>query len=104
MYVGVLLSALPSAAADSTTGNQLFGWCSEKNIYLEGLCTGYIRGVVDVELAIELKAFCFPAHRITIKQTTDLVVQYLNANPEGRQLPAPEIIAAAIAQSFPCHN
>ena len=85
-------------------------------------CKNYIEGTMDAffqiqgslietfkatpeqipkDFAILMGLFCAPS-KITIGQSTDIVLAYLKRHPENRQLPAAEIIATALVEVWPC--
>ena len=81
------------------TGNDIYASCSSPSATREfGLCIGYVAGLADAFL--EEKAFC-PPTGVTIIQLKDVLVKYLQNNPEKRHMGASEALLA-FDQAFPC--
>jgi hypothetical protein len=97
------------AHAAFETGNQLFEVCQPSADYFsQGACTGFVMAVSDAMEAAQ--AFngtvarwraCVPVG-ITAGQAKDVTVRYLTRYPERRHLVAATLVAAALAEAFPC--
>jgi hypothetical protein len=97
-----LLSMPVVAQEDNGSGNWLLRACSQKDIggvqaaYDTGLCHGFIigvgRGVSDNS--------CFDG--VEVQQTVDVIVKYLQNNPEFRHVDAAFLARVAMAQGFGC--
>jgi hypothetical protein len=88
------------AAASFATGNKLLKDCQSTDVVEQTYCFGYIAGIVDA--LDDQRRACLPNKGVTIGQVSDIVVQWLQANPKDRHYAAAGLIAAAIAKAFPC--
>jgi hypothetical protein len=87
-------------------GNELMTWCGPCNVAgpSDPLCIGYVVGVSDaVNLSRQLtgqgsNTSCTPPG-ITIVEEADVVVNYINRNPDKRDLAA-AALAAAIDEAW----
>jgi len=98
----VLLLSTTARAASFLIGNDLYRLCqsAERN----GLCTGYIMGVVDylnADREFLKKAGCVPAG-VASDRVRDVVVKYLSDNPQVRDLPAWGAVVHAVTQTWSC--
>jgi hypothetical protein len=86
-------------------GNELVTWCGPRNVAgpSDPLCIGYIAGVSDAaSFGRQLQGSntnCIPP-QITIVQEADVVVNYINRNPDKRDLAAAALVAAAIDEAW----
>jgi Rap1a immunity proteins len=60
-------------------------------------CSGYIRGVADVNQALGL----IDTRTATNRQLIDVIRKYLPDHPEERDLSAQWLVGAALAKAFP---
>ena len=106
VLIGVLslwpACALPQTANKSMTafvgGNELFKRCSRTGADLL-FCQGYIAGIADtLELTAEI---CLPQNS-DLRQSSDVVTNYLRGHPETRHRAAASEAADALKQAFPC--
>jgi hypothetical protein len=68
-------------------------------------CVVYVQGVVDGQFATILRtnrdvAYCIP-NGSTPRQVKDVVVTFLKAHPDERQLRAGALVAMALAETWP---
>lgn len=118
-----VVAAFPATPfAQNLTGNEVLNACVDKNdSTLEAFCTGYIKGVIEglkwgsalpalldkqtaeeAELASSrLVGFCIP-EEATLQQDIDIVIQYLQKNPQDRQGSARFLVQLALDEAFPC--
>jgi hypothetical protein len=92
------------AAASFATGNKLLKDCQSTDVVERNLCLGYIAGIFDAldgNTLDQQHRACLPKG-VTIGQVSDIVVQWLQANPKDRHYAAAGLVAAAIAKAFPC--
>lgn len=70
-----------------------------------GYCAGYITSVADIMLQYELYGYsaCFSS-AIKSQQLIDNVIAYIQKHPEEVPRPAKEVVARALATSFPCQR
>lgn len=90
------------------TGNELFRACEPPK---HPACWAYVTGVTDAFSMVEslmMKTgrlekvlWCRPKG-VTAEQVRDVVVQYLERNPQERHFSAPGLVLAALYQAFPC--
>ncbi|MCW5770926.1 MAG: hypothetical protein KIT16_04760 [Rhodospirillaceae bacterium] len=68
-------------------------------------CLGYISGVADAldGNALDGIRACLP-EAVTRKQLRDIVVEWLQANPQLRRFRAASLVATALAKKFPCRR
>lgn len=102
----VLLFEMPcrptaaSAAGESFfTGNRRLDYCNEPS----ESCISYIAGVLDTLSLVgasEKIPFLCPASHIELAQATDVVINYLRAHPEKRQVSAASLAAVALMRAF----
>jgi hypothetical protein len=89
------------AFAGTMTGNELLSWCNDKDSpFHQGACDGYINGALDV--ATHVGSFCAPAD-VSFGQIREMVLKYLRAKPEARNLTASFLVWEA-TRTFACHN
>jgi hypothetical protein len=103
MATAVAMACLPTAAETATSfysGNALWNECSGDNAFQSGLCMGFVAGISDAMSIAAIKA-CFPPG-VTVGQTADVVKRFLGQHPERRHEAAVFLVAAALAEAFPC--
>jgi len=88
------------------TGNELHEKCNTSNSTRMGdACVGYIIGVSDAISVNKNQLFgfvtCRPAD-FTVGQLVDVVKLWLKRHPAQRHYSAANIVAAALAEAFPC--
>lgn len=93
--------ALPAADAKAgfETGRSLLGHCTSENIAAKSHCLGYIVGVYDA--MDTTRFFCTPSD-ITAGRLRDIVLAYLQQNPERWDFDAENLVTIALGQAFPC--
>lgn len=88
-----------SAAAQYMDGNRLYGRLQagkrSDGAVEEAIAIGYVTGVADAS------PNCIP-DEVTVGQLSKIILQYLEAHPEKRQLPAVTLVTTAISEKFPC--
>ena len=85
-------------------GNQLLAQCTATIGAPMNFCFGYIDAVFDLLLennGIDGFTACVSSE-LDDPQLRNLVVKFLKDNPDLRRLGAPNLIARALAASFPC--
>jgi hypothetical protein len=90
----VIVLWLTTAVQARAEGDELLDYCSATEGYSLGVCRGYIMGVT------ETAPNCMP--RVTLRQIKDVVVRYLQTNPQNRQRKATDLIQEAVNQAWPC--
>lgn len=107
-----LVTSLPVAAAEKEspfdTGNTFNAQCraakeKDGNGIDFGLCYGFVRGIIerDSMLLPPLRSMCIPAG-VTWGQEIDIILSYLDKNPESRHLPASFLSIMGLRLAFPC--
>jgi hypothetical protein len=97
LLVGAI-TVLMGSTADAFTGNELHEHC-KSNAYL---CLGYTAGagtMFELQIRGEMP-LC--VNGVTINQTRDVVVKYLEDHPETRHEHALFLIARAMREAFGC--
>ena len=88
-------------------GNELMTWCGPHDLGgpTDPLCLGYVAGVSDAAnfsrqfTGQGSNTSCTPP-RITIAQQAEVVVDYINRNPDKRDLWAAALIVVAIHEAW----
>lgn len=104
------LSAVPANAA-FLDGNEFLDRCESTTDYDDGVCDGFVAGVVAMGLGVvenrtfalgqRLRSACVPPG-VKFEQLRDVAVQYLQDNPEKRHFAAAASVWVAVAEAFPC--
>jgi hypothetical protein len=84
----------------------LFAFCSDRSPNSQSFCNGYLAGVADalgVFNAMRADNIACLQTNITNGQVKDIVMQYLTAHPEKRDLDAAGEALIALQAAFPCH-
>lgn len=97
--LAVMLSA-NSHAGVWKKGNSLHSDCGNEYGFTNGLCTGYILGVLDANARSGFEAYCDP-EGATVGQMEDIVKKWLADNPAYRTIPADAAVTAAMMEAFP---
>jgi hypothetical protein len=88
-------------------GNELMTWCGPRNVAgpSDPLCIGYVAGISDALnfsrqfTRQDSNTNCMPPG-VTIVQEADVVVNYINGNPDKRDLAAAALVVAAIDEAW----
>ncbi len=92
------------AAGPYYRGQQLHRHCFSEDTIAQGICYGYIVAVADAAisgLAIEGQRACIPADAST-GRLRNAVKAYLEGRPERLEGTGIALVAAALAEAFPC--
>ena len=86
------------------SGNELKQMCDKS----KSNCTSFVIGAVDMTILTQTipesnQYLCLPPSVDSV-QLTDIVIKYLQANPETRDLSAAALIWNALTKTFPCKN
>jgi hypothetical protein len=66
---------------------------------------GYVMGVHDALNGRTSAGYCFQSPKnVTSGQLSDVVLKYLEDNPQLRHYSGNSLVSAALAQSFPCRR
>ena len=84
------------------SGNDLFGYCAGE-VRNSDHCLGYTTGIVDALASGSIFGWkaCVP-EQVSAAQVRDIVVKYLQDNPQDRHYSAAAIAAKALSIAFPC--
>lgn len=98
--VALLMSFSNPVSAGYVSGNDLKSYLHDKGTggFMSGVYGGYVLGVYDT---LEGLAVCAPSN-VTRGQITDIVENYINANPEILHKSGSIVIFQALKQTFPC--
>jgi hypothetical protein len=100
----LLLATVPEAHAEFWNGTTLMQYLEEdmrgSASYTVGLAGGYIMGVTDT---VGGALACLPP-TTTMKQVTQVVFNYMKANPRTWNNSADAVIIAALKDSWPCQK
>lgn len=105
-YVFTIAAFLPSFAY-AVDGNHLLEMCREGAVgdgyFQGGYCIGYTASVADVlgQYLINGYSACIPSEA-TYGQISEVVLKYLNDNPQMRHYNAHGLAAIALSEAFPC--
>jgi hypothetical protein len=92
-----LLLLCGSAHAEFKTGNQLLSQLrGDTTDYIHAI--GYITGVYDTLQGV---THCPPGN-VTAGQVTDMVRNYLEANPDNRHNTADRLVGLVLRRAWPC--
>ncbi len=97
-----LMSCALSAQANGygENGNIMAdGLDNNGSTWLRGMYSGYVWGIADT---LELSGLVCIQNGVTRKQLVDVVIRYLAAHPEFRQLHAEALTGVALMEAFPC--
>ena len=109
MFSLLVLAASPQVPLLSkmfVSGNELYSYCQSASSVDQGICTGYIGGVVDSQITVltALKLHnpvCGPQN-VTTGEMKDIVLRSLREHPEERHYTAASLVLGALAEAFPC--
>ena len=82
------------------TGSDLLELCENGDDYSDGLCLGFVIGVLDI--SFDTRLYCL--EKATNKQIVMVIVKWMRANPEELHFPAKWIVAKALFNVFPCRD
>ena len=87
------------------SGNKLYQICQSKDAFPDGFCLGYVIGIADAltgpSKGYRGRTFCIPVGSIQ-NQIEDAVKTWLGSNPDKRHINAPDLVAWALSEAFPC--
>ena len=97
--LALMLSA-NSYASVWKDGNSLHSNCGDEFAFAQGLCSGYIIGVLDANARNGFEPYCDP-EGTTRGQMRDIVKKWLADNPAYRTIPADAAVTVAMMEAFP---
>jgi hypothetical protein len=102
-----MTAASAGAKADFRDGNELYAECTGDNSK-QLICIGYVMAIADAARApnaVGASGFTVcELDDVTVKQMFGVVTQYLSAHSEKRPHAAFSLVAAALAEAFPCSH
>ena len=115
IFIGscLTLASFTALAQDApqinTSGNAFFAQCKPLNPSYSG-CVFYVMGLTDglqmlnatLEHMNTRRMFCLPSGAVTGEQTIDMMIGYLQRNPEQRDYPTAVILTYTFREAFPC--
>ena len=104
--VAGLLYGTPAESAAVKDGNALLQQCTATVGAFMEFCFGYIDAIADSLLEdrrLGVLDVCVPAELDDVK-LRDVVVKFLKENYGLRQLGAPELVAQALSEAYPCQK
>jgi len=96
----MLLAAGSAQAQEFLTGNTLLSNCKAADISSKSVCLGYVVGAHDAAAG---SVICSPDN-VTQGQVRDVVVRWLEANPDKRHISADRAVMIALGSVWPCAN
>lgn len=100
-----VLMVTSARAGDATLGGGFYDHCKEAADWERTTCLAYIKGLYDMAGYLQppskARLVCAP-HGVTLAQYLDILIKYLEDNPERRPRPTAELIWEAASESFPC--
>jgi hypothetical protein len=89
------------ADAYYTTGNNWYDACTTNNkVFMDYLMQGVVEGAEALQPSNGM-SICVPVG-VVARQVTDIVCQYIIANPTSRQEPIGILAAVALYSVYPC--
>jgi hypothetical protein len=87
-------------------GEELYSYLTSQDESQRMGARGYIAGIVDLHVVMVSsysapRLFCRPGG-LTRDRTRDIVKEYLENNPESRQVFAAEVVTRALGEAYPC--
>jgi len=111
--LGAAAAAISSSAVAAQTeslyftdGITLLNNCTSDIFLMKAACNAYIAGVSDSHLTASEQNKVIPLYclrkNVKIEQLRDIVILYLQRNPQNRDLTASSLILYALLEGFPC--
>lgn len=105
MIALLMLLALPVESSAFWTGNDILARC-EGDVADQRDCLGYVTGASDMLAAAQTvggarPVMCQPDN-VSRKQVVDIVVRYLQNNPNVRHFLGGSLVRIALMDAFPC--
>ena len=105
LFLALIYPAMASAATAWESGNDLLSKCEQEGDFFEGVCVGYILGIMDGHDALivwgELNepTFCRP-DGLSVRQVQAVVIKYLKEHPEDLHKVASSLVLTALTEAF----
>jgi hypothetical protein len=107
LLIGIIIAS--PASAQKLTGNELLARCKAENDERTS-CLTYVQAVGALFTIVQTlgvrdrdrtRLYCLPSN-VTLDQTVDVVVSFLEQNPAIRHEDAAMLTVAALRETFPC--
>jgi hypothetical protein len=90
------------AAVFEGSGNRFYEHCqASAHPFFQGLCSGYIQGVLDRGGVLGPPDVCMP-DGVTAGQAKDVVSRFLQTHPEVRHAHRLGLVMRALREAWPC--
>jgi hypothetical protein len=90
----------PTSVVAQNNGNDLLEYCTaqpQESYFRAGQCLGFINGVTTTSTNLG----CVP-EGVTRGQAKDIVIRYLQQNPQRRHLGSSLLVEESFRNAFPC--
>ena len=105
ILVACCLALAPAAtrAEYFETGRDLYQKCRAAGTASQVFCYGFIIGIADVmeDNPLDGRSACIPKDA-TIQQVAEVVVGFLEANPDIRDFTGESLTVQALSEKYPC--
>src|SRR5258708_5051567 len=103
--IALTLAAAPPAARAEyfETGRDLYTKCKATGSAAQGFCFGFIIGIADVmeDNPLDGRSACIPKEA-TVQQVTEVVIRFLENNPDIRDFTGESLTVQALSEKYPC--
>ena len=104
LVAGLLLMPGDKARAEYfETGRDLYKKCRDTGTASQVFCLGFIIGIADVmeDNPLDGRSACIP-REASIQQVADVVIRFLEANPDIREFTGESLAVQALSERYPC--
>ena len=105
LVLALVLLAVPMGSAKAVDGFDLEQWCNADHKMSTGFCLGYVNAVAGILSRQRVGEHCAALvgkDSLSSKQLVEIVKVFLIKQPQIRSVTGTEIVAAAMAEAFPC--
>jgi hypothetical protein len=101
--VCLAVTSSPLRAEYFETGRDLYQKCRAAGTASQVFCFGFIIGIADVmeDNPLDGRSACIPKDA-TIQQVTEVVVRFLESNPDIRDFTGESLTVQALSEKYPC--
>ncbi len=98
-----LALAAPARAEYFETGRDLYQKCKAAGTASQVFCFGFIIGIADVmeDNSLDGRSACIPKDA-TIQQVAEVVIRFLEDNPDIRDFTGESLTVQALSERYPC--
>ena len=103
MAVWLALVPVTAHAEYFETGRDLYQKCHAAGTASQVFCFGFIIGIADVmeDNPLDGRSACIPKDA-TIQQVADVVIHFLDENPDIRDFTGESLAVQALSEKYPC--